>query len=77
MKPGDLLMYRDDKFCHHRFYEVRGVFLGGVGQESLVELASLTETPGTADASGRPVKTSLVPEPLLRGRTVYSKQEIE
>ena len=73
MQTGDIIFYRDTKFGHHRFYEVQGVFLGGVGQESLVELKSLTEKPGLVTADGVLMPTSFVPEPLLRSWTVYRR----
>lgn len=71
MKPGDIIYCPDDKFGVHRFYRIEGVFLGGIGQQSLVELRSLTEKPGGADTSS-PIETTFVPEPLLRGFTVFT-----
>jgi hypothetical protein len=50
---------------------IDGVFLGAIGQVSLVELRSLTEKPGTAYGKNLPA-TTFVPEPLLRGFTIYT-----
>jgi len=71
MKPSDLIFWHDDKFGKHRFYEVQGVFIGADGQESLIELRSLTERPGVAYGKNMP-DTTFVPEPLLRACDVYS-----
>jgi hypothetical protein len=71
MQPGDLVFFEDHRFGKHRFYRVEACFHGALGQESLIELRSLTEIPGTA-YTNEPVFTSLVPEPLLRGRTIYT-----
>ena len=71
MNPRDIIFFRDYKFGHHRFYEVKSVCLGGAGQASIVELQSLTEKPGV-DADGRTAETMLVPEPLLRDATIYT-----
>ena len=71
MKPGDIVFWRDKQFGHHRFWEIQGVFLGAEGQESLVELKSLTEKPGHAHFLD-PFTTTFVPEPLLRNVTIYT-----
>jgi hypothetical protein len=64
MEPGNVLIYRDDKFGHHRYYEVLGVFLGGEESESLVELRSLGEKPGYG--GGAVQLSTVVPEVLTR-----------
>lgn len=71
MKVGDIVYCPDHKFGQHRFYMIDGVFLGAVGQVSLVELRSLTEKPGTAYGKNLPA-TTFVPEPLLRNFVVYT-----
>lgn len=71
MKPGDIVLWRDDKFGKHRFWEIQGVYLGCEGQEGLVELRNLTETPGVPGRTGNAV-TTFVPEPLLRDLTIYT-----
>lgn len=71
MKPGDIVFWRDDKFGHHRFWEIQGVYLGCQGQESLVELKNLTERPGVPGLTGK-ATTTFVPEPLLRNVTIYT-----
>jgi hypothetical protein len=70
MKPGDIAMWRDDLYGHHRLWEIKGVFLGAEGQESLVAIQSLSEKPGAAYDNAMPVL--YVPEPLLRGLTFYA-----
>lgn len=70
MNTGDLIVWRDEKFGHHRFWRVEGIYLGAEGQESLIELRSMTERPG-ASGAGRH-ETTCVPEPLLRNATVYT-----
>ena len=72
MKPGDIIMWRDEKFGRDRFWEVHGVFLGAEGQEGLIELKSLTQRPGHTYESGiHP--TTFVPEPLLRDMPCYAR----
>lgn len=71
MKPNDIVYFEDKQFGHHRFWRIEGVFLGALGQESLVELRSLTERPGhTYGSVVHP--TTLVPEPMLRRFTIYT-----
>jgi hypothetical protein len=72
VRSGDLYVYRDERFGHHRFYGVVGVFLGAAGREGLVELRSLTEKPGCAYGRDAPATTT-VPEPLLRGVPLYGR----
>lgn len=71
MTPGDIIFWRDEKLGHHRFWEIKGVFLGAVGQESLIELRSLTEKAG--DTYGGLHETTFVPEPLLRNAALYTR----
>lgn len=76
MKPGDLIMYRDEKFGRHRFFEVEGVYLGAVGVTGLVGLRPLSEEPGSVGVGeGKPHAVMYVPEVLLRGQTVYEPVE--
>lgn len=70
MKPGDIVMWRDEQFGHHRFWEIKGVFLGAEGQEGLVHVESLNEKPGIAYGNAMP--SLYVPEPMLRGLTIYT-----
>lgn len=71
MKPGDIIFWRDEQFGHNRFWEIQGVFLGAEGQESVVEIRSLTEKPAHS-GEAREHPTTFVPEPLLRSATIYS-----
>lgn len=66
MKPGDIVFWQDEKFSRNRFWKIEGVYLGGEGQESLIELRALDMTPGSVGGSIH--DTSLVPEQLVRGR---------
>ncbi len=75
MKVHDLLVYRDNQFGHHRIWEVKSICLGAAGQESLVELESLTEKPGISTDS-RTHYTTWVPEPILRQFPVFSQTTV-
>lgn len=69
MSPGDLIEWTDPTgLGPKRVWEVQGVFLGALGQESLVELMPISETPGWADDRWHP--SVFVPEVLLRGLKV-------
>lgn len=70
MKPGDIVMYRDERFGRHRFWEIEGIYLGGEGQEGLVELRGLNYTPGVSPS--RTHTTTFVPEPMLRALAIYT-----
>jgi hypothetical protein len=65
MKTGDII------YVSNRFYKIESVILGAIGQQSLIELRSLTERPGR-NVDGIIIETTYVPEPLLRGFTVYT-----
>lgn len=71
MTPGDIVMWHDRQFGKHRFWKIEGVYLGCEGQESLIELRSLTEKPGVPGRTGG-AETTFVPEPLLRDVTIYT-----
>lgn len=71
MKPGDIVMWRDEKFGVHRFWQIEGVHLGGEGQEGLIEIRNLMEKPGVSGPSGQH-PTTFVPEPLLRNALIYT-----
>lgn len=64
MEVGNVLIWRDERFGNHRYYEVVGIFLGGQNEESLIEIRSLGAKPGWADEMIRP--TTFVPEFLVR-----------
>lgn len=76
MKPRDILILQNgDKDSRNwRIWEVQGVYLGCVGQESLIELKNLTELPGVPGRTGNAV-TTFVPEPLLRSLTFYTPEK--
>lgn len=71
MKPGDIILWNDDKFGKHRIWRVEGVYLGCQGQESLVELRNLLEAPGVPGRTGN-AETTFVPEPLVRNARLYT-----
>ena len=75
MKPGDILLWRDEKFGVHRAWRVLSVILGSESHEGLVEMQSMFEYPG-CDADGKKVETVLVPEVLTRGLTVFNSDGI-
>ena len=70
MQVGDLIMYGDANYGHNRFWEVRSVCLGAVGQQGLIELKSLNEKPGR-DTEGIRHDTTWVPECLIRDAKTY------
>ena len=70
MQPGDIIMYGDSHYGHNRFWEVKSVCLGGIGQEGLMELKNLTEKAGR-DTEGAKHETTWVPECLLREAKIY------
>ncbi len=51
MKVHDLIVHFDAQFGRHHIWQVESVCLGAQGQESLVELRSLTEAPGVSTDS--------------------------
>ena len=70
IEVGNVLICRDDKFGHHRYFEVLGVYLGSVNEESLIELRNLGEKPGHDGDTLRP--TTFVPECMTRNLEVRS-----
>lgn len=65
MQVGDFLLWRDEKFGHHRAWKVEAVLLGTEDTEGLVELRPMFKAPGM-DADGKRCETVLVPEVLTR-----------
>ncbi len=75
-RPGDVLEWRCPKYPEvvHRWH-VRGCHIGGEGQESLIEIESLTHEPGTVeDLSPFGLPVLWVPEPLLRGLKIVAER---
>ena len=68
MKPGNVLIFKDEKFGHHRYWEVVGIYLGSVNEESLIELRSIGSKPGHDGDTLR--STTFVPECLTRNLIV-------
>lgn len=66
MKPGDMILWRDNKFGVNRAWKVEACLLGALEHESLVRLRPMFEKPGM-DEDGNRQETVLVPEVLLRG----------
>ena len=66
MNVGDLIEYRCPKFGLVTQWEVLSTCLGGMRQESLIELKPITNTPGD-DYKGKRLETVWVPEQLTRG----------
>ena len=71
MNVSDIVMFYDDQFGKHRFWEIQAICLGAEGQEGVIELRSLSESPGRG-ADGTIHDTTFVPEPLLRSATIYT-----
>lgn len=76
MQPRDILMFRDERFGHHRFWEIQSICLGALGQESLIELKPLSQTPGR-DTEGSYLKTTWVPELLIRGHEIFTPSPVK
>ncbi len=66
LRPGDVLRWQCPDFPHvtHR-WRVFGVYIGAMGQESLIECESLTHTPGWT-GPGSDHQRVFIPEPLVR-----------
>jgi len=73
MSPHDIIFWRDGKFGCHRFYEVESVHLGAEGQASVIALKPLNEKPAR-DIDGKVLDVMYVPEPLLRGAAIYTRE---
>jgi hypothetical protein len=73
MTPGDIVLWRDKKFGVNRAWEVQACNYGALGQEGLIELKAMFETPGR-DVHGTLRETVVVPECLLRDLECFSKQ---
>lgn len=56
LKPGDMIETTGHR--EHHYYNVRGVYLGALGQDSLVHLGPLDQTDG---AAGRDAAAPMVP----------------
>lgn len=70
--PGDMLEWRCPNFPGvSARWRVVSICLGALGQESIIEIASLSHTPGDVPhLSPFPLPLLYVPEPLLRGLTI-------
>lgn len=64
MKPGDLIIWSDGK-DHPHTWTVRGVHLGAVGVESLIEIENVSHKPGST-GEWETHQMMFVPECLLR-----------
>lgn len=67
MKPYDIVILRDGNRAHT--WEIVGVHLGAVGQEGVVELRSLCQSPSPKG------ETSIVPVQFLRRCAIASAVE--
>jgi hypothetical protein len=72
MLVGDIVIWRDEKFGLHRFWEVEAVVLDSEKEEGLIRLRSLNYKPGH-DEFGNAYATTLVPEALLRNAEIFMK----
>lgn len=74
VKPGDVLVYRCSRFGKIWRWKVYGCYYGAMGQESLIEMESLTETAGwTGEWEYHP--RVFVPEQLTRGMEVEAAHD--
>jgi hypothetical protein len=74
LQPGDVLRWQCPTYSNniHR-WRVFGVYLGGLGQESLIECESLTHTPGFTD-SLEDHRRVFIPEVLVRSLTIEDRK---
>ena len=71
LQPGDVLRWQSARFPEqiHR-WRVHSVCLGAVGQESIIEMESLTHAPGHGAEFDMPLAIVAVPEVLVRHLTI-------
>lgn len=71
LRPGDVLRWKCPFYPSnvHR-WRVLSVCLGGMGQESLIEMESLTHSPGHSAEFDVPMRVIAVPEVLVRNLTI-------
>lgn len=74
MAPGDIVVWKDAKFGHHRIWTIESFLYGSTKQESLVRLTSLSHSAGN-DENGQEQSSVLVPEVLIRGLVYTSVAE--
>lgn len=75
MEVHGLVVWWDDRFGHHRIWRIKSICLGAVGVESLAELESMTEKPGT-DTEGVLHATTWIPTQFLYGMAVYRRTDV-
>jgi hypothetical protein len=76
MVVGDIVILTNKESGKwNRFYEIKSICYGVAGQEDLIELKSLTESPGV-DSGGNAHLTTWVPEPLVRGNAIYTREQM-
>jgi hypothetical protein len=63
-KPGDVIEWSDSKSEPHR-WRVRGIHLGAIGSESVIELENVSHKPGWT-GEWETHQLMFVPECLLR-----------
>jgi len=63
MKPGDIIEWSDGKDAHR--WRIRGVHLGAVGVESLIEVEPVSHRPGWT-GEWETHRMMFIPECLLR-----------
>lgn len=71
LRPGDVLRWQCPTHPTnvHR-WRVHSVCLGAIGQESIIEMESLTHSPGRGAEFDMPLAIVAVPEVLVRSLTI-------
>lgn len=69
MKPGDIVVLHSGIGSLPHIWVIEGVYLGALKQENLVEVRSLTESPGSAGNKVYP--TTVVPMAFLDRAAIY------
>ena len=71
LRPGDVLRWQCSTHPKNVYrWRVHSVCLGGIGQESIIEMESLTHTPGYGAEFNMPLAIVAVPEVLVRDLTI-------
>jgi len=76
MSPGDIIIWEDpQRMASAHKWRVVGIHLGAVGEESLIEMESLTHKPGnTGEWEWHP--RVFVPEVLVRHLKMEPKEAV-
>lgn len=69
MKPGDVIEWVSDNGLDRHLWKIRGIHLGALGVESLIEIENITHRPGWT-GEWMTHQIMFIPECLLRCRII-------